>query len=81
MPTPLPSSPCYHLLRHHRGSRTTFRLERPFWTVIDMLANKTGHSWQEWAAIELTNKPAGIGAASWLRVRCLQTIQGEHHHG
>jgi len=32
---------------------------------------KTGIAWSEWVATELTGKPVGIGAASWLRVRCL----------
>ena len=28
-------------------------------------------TWSEWVATELVGKPVGIGAASWLRVRCL----------
>ena len=64
---------------HHRQSikhvkaphRTTVRLESEFWTAIELLAKKTGQSWREWVATELVNKPAGTGAASWLRVRCL----------
>jgi len=42
-----------------------------------MLAEKTGRSWSDWVATELGGKPPGIGAASWLRVRCLiQSTQG-----
>jgi hypothetical protein len=49
-----------------------------FWLAIDRLAEKTGRTWSEWAVTELAGKPAGIGAASWLRVRCLiQSTQGE----
>jgi predicted DNA-binding ribbon-helix-helix protein len=46
-------------------------MEREFWSAIDRLAEKTGRTWSEWAAIELVNKPVGANAASWLRVRCL----------
>ena len=45
--------------------------------TFDLLAEKTGRNWSEWVSTELANKPAGTGAASWLRVRCLiQSIQG-----
>lgn len=77
--SPLPSLPPYlpalrHLAAPHR---TTIRLERAFWLAIDRLAAKTGHTWSEWVATELTGKPDGIGAASWLRVRCLiRSTQG-----
>jgi len=48
-----------------------------FWQAIDRLAEKTGIAWSEWVATELTGKPEGIGAASWLRVRCLvQSTKG-----
>ncbi len=37
--------------------------------------------WGLWLAITtLSDKPAGTGAASWLRVQCLQqSIQGDRH--
>ena len=81
-PMPLPPAslpyPCLPALRHIAAPhRTTVRLERVFWLAIDRLAEKTGHTWSEWVATELTGKPAGIGAASWLRVRCLiRSTQG-----
>jgi len=31
----------------------------------------SSHTWHEWVVTELTGKPVGIGAANWLRVRCL----------
>ena len=78
-PSPSPPLPPHlpairHIAAPHR---TTVRLERVFWLAIDRLAEKTGHTWSEWVATELTGKPAGTGAASWLRVRCLiQSTQG-----
>ena len=51
--------------------RTTVKLEPAFWSSIELLADQTGHTWSEWVATELGGKPVGIGAASWLRVRCL----------
>lgn len=57
--------------------RTTIKLESEFWQSIDMLAEKSGRNWSDWVATELGGKPAGTGAASWLRVRCLiQPTQG-----
>lgn len=79
LPSPSPaSSPSFHALRHISvPHRTTVRLEREFWAAIDMLAVKAGRNWSDWVATELTGKPAGIGAASWLRVRCLiRSTQG-----
>ena len=59
-------------LRHITAPhRTTVKLEGEFWQAIDHLADKTGRNWSEWVATELVGKPVGIGAASWLRVRCL----------
>jgi len=77
-PPPLPLSPCLPALIHIAAPhRTTLKLESAFWLVIDMLAAQTGRTWSEWVATELTGKPDGIGAASWLRVRCLiQSTQG-----
>ena len=77
----LPSSPCFPclpVLRHVSAPhRTTIKLEGEFWLVIDRLADKTGRNWSAWVATELTDKPVNIGAASWLRVRCLiQSTQG-----
>ncbi len=67
--SPSPASPALrHIAAPHR---TTIRLERQFWQSIDLLAEKAGRNWSEWVATELTGKPVGIGAASWLRVRCL----------
>ena len=73
-----PLSPHLPAIRHIAAPhRTTVRLERVFWLAIDRLAEKTGRTWSEWAVTELAGKPAGIGAASWLRVRCLiQSTQG-----
>ena len=73
LPMPLTSlSPCLPCLRHLRAPhRTTIKLEKQFWVAIDLLAEKTGRTWSEWVATELVGKPVGIGAASWLRVRCL----------
>ena len=66
----LPSS--YPYLRHVGAPpRTTIKLEGAFWLAIDRLAERTDRTWNEWVATELTGKPVGIGAASWLRVRCL----------
>ena len=63
-----------HIAAPHR---TTIRLESVFWQAIDTLADKTGRTWSEWVATELTGKPVGTGAASWLRVQCLiQSTQG-----
>jgi len=57
--------------------KTTIKLETEFWAAITVLAEKTGQSWQEWAITTLADKPAGTGAASWLRVQCLiQSTQG-----
>ena len=75
-PMPLPPAslpyPCLPALRHIAAPhRTTVKLEKQFWAAIDLLAEKTGRTWSEWVATELTGKPVGIGAASWLRVRCL----------
>ena len=69
------------LLRHPQGEkRTTIRLERQFWAQIDLLAKKSGRHWRELVERELTNKPDGQGAASWLRVRCLLlTTKGAKH--
>lgn len=81
-PMPLPPAslpyPCLPALRHIAAPhRTTVKLENEFWQAIDRLAEKTGRNWSEWVATELTGKPVGIGAASWLRVRCLiQSTQG-----
>ena len=75
----LSSPPCHPppLLHISASHRTTVRLERVFWMTFDLLAEKTGRNWSEWVSTELANKPAGTGAASWLRVRCLiQSIQG-----
>ena len=70
-PASLPS-PCFPSLRHVSAPhRTTIKLEGVFWQAIDRLADKTGRNWSEWVATELVGKPEGIGAASWLRVRCL----------
>ncbi|MFC7411639.1 ribbon-helix-helix domain-containing protein [Hydrogenophaga atypica] len=76
-PSP-PLPPHLPAIRHIAAPhRTTIRLERVFWLAIDRLAEKTGHTWSEWVATELTGKPDGIGAASWLRVRCLiRSTQG-----
>ena len=64
--------PCPPALRHIAAPhRTTIKLEKQFWAAIDLLAEKTGRTWSEWVATELVGKPVGIGAASWLRVRCL----------
>ena len=64
--------PCLPALRHIAAPhRSTVKLENEFWTAIDRLAGETGRTWSEWVATELTGKPMGIGAASWLRVRCL----------
>lgn len=66
------SYPCLPALRHIAAPhRTTVKLENEFWLAIDRLAEKTGRTWSEWVATELVGKPVGIGAASWLRVRCL----------
>ena len=75
-PMPVPPSslphPCLPALRHIAAPhRTTVKLESEFWLAIDRLADKTGRTWSEWVATELGGKPVGIGAASWLRVRCL----------
>lgn len=72
------SSPCLPSLIHIAAPhRSTVRLECAFWKAIDMLAEKTGRNWSEWVATELADKPVGIGAASWLRVRCLiQSTKG-----
>ena len=75
-PMPLPPAslpyPCLPALRHIAAPhRTTIKLEKQFWVAIDRLAEKTGIAWSEWVATELVGKPVGIGAASWLRVRCL----------
>ena len=71
-PMPLPPYPCLPALRHVSAPhRTTIRLETEFWSAIDRLADKAGRTWSEWVSTELTDKPAGTGAASWLRVRCL----------
>ena len=75
-PMPFPPAslpyPCLPALRHIAAPhRTTIKLEKQFWASIDHLAEKTGRTWSEWVATELTGKPVGIGAASWLRVRCL----------
>jgi len=51
--------------------RTTVKLENEFWLAIDLLAEKTGRNWSDWVVTELTGKPMGANAASWLRVRCL----------
>ena len=77
-PPPPSSFPCPPALRHIAAPhRTTVRLEREFWLAIDRLAEKTGRTWSDWVATELTDKPVATGAASWLRVRCLiQTTQG-----
>jgi len=74
MPLPPASLPYPYLpaLRHIAAPhRTTVKLENEFWLAIDRLAEKTGRTWSEWVATELVGKPVGIGAASWLRVRCL----------
>ena len=64
--------PCLPALRHIAAPhRTTVKLENEFWLAIDRLAEKTGRTWSEWVATELVGTPVGIGAASWLRVRCL----------
>lgn len=73
LPYPIPTT-CG--LRHVRlPHRTTIRLERQFWAQFELLANKTGRSWRELVELELATKPAGHGAASWLRIRCLQLTQ------
>jgi predicted DNA-binding ribbon-helix-helix protein len=65
-------------LRHIAAPhQTTIKLESEFWKAIDLLAEKTGRTWSEWVATELVGKPAGTGAASWLRVQCLtQSTKG-----
>ena len=81
-PMPLPPSslpyPCLPALRHIAAPhRTTVKLENEFWLAIDRLAEKTGRTWSEWAITTLADKPAGTGAASWLRVQCLtQSTKG-----
>ena len=79
MPPVIPALLPYCILRHIRlHKKTTIKLEKQFWAQIDMLAKKSGKPWQEWAANELENKPSGHGAASWLRVRCLQqSLKGQ----
>ena len=57
-----------------QGHATHRRTEGDYMGVLldaVTLAEKTGHTWSEWVATELVGKPVGIGAASWLRVRCL----------
>ncbi|OQW85760.1 MAG: hypothetical protein BWK72_20725 [Rhodoferax ferrireducens] len=58
-----------------------FRLEKQFWVEIDRLAKKAGRSWQQWVITELANKPESTSAASWLRVRCLQSSLKGRNHG
>lgn len=73
--------PLLHALRHIAAPhRTMVKLENEFWRAIDRLAEKTGRNWSEWVATELTGKPKGANAASWLRVRCLidSTKGGQH---
>jgi predicted DNA-binding ribbon-helix-helix protein len=68
-------------VRHLRAPhRTTIKLEKQFWVAIDRLAEKAGHPWEQWALSMLADKPAGAGAASWLRVQALQqSTQGATH--
>jgi predicted DNA-binding ribbon-helix-helix protein len=69
-------------VRHIRAPhRTTIKLENTFWAAIDHLAEKAGHPWQQWALSALADKPAGAGAASWLRVQALQQSIKESKHG
>ena len=56
-------------------------MEKPFWSQLDLLAEKSGHNSRELVEHELANKPDGQGAASWLRVRCLLLTQKEQEHG
>jgi len=78
MPFPLPPATLKHLKAPH--GQTTIKLETEFWSAITMLADRAGQSWQQWALVTLADKPAGTGAASWLRVQCLtQSIQGANH--
>ena len=71
-----------HGLRHiGTTQRTTIRMEWQFWAQIDLLANKAGRHWRELVELELTDKPVGHGAASWLRVRCLLLTKKEVNHG
>ena len=67
----MPFFPSSFILEALALYRTTIRLESEFWASIDLLARKMGRNWSEWVATELTCKPVGIGAASWLRVCCL----------
>jgi hypothetical protein len=81
MPCLPPSLPCLlACVTSLRSSpfprRTTFMLVSVFWLSIDRLADASGLTWSEWATSELVGKPVGIGAARWLRVRCL--IQSTH---
>ena len=66
-----------HIAAPHRPTVTLYI---DFWKAIDRLAEKTGRTWSEWVAPELTSKPVGIGAASWLRVRCLIHQPKEYRH-
>ena len=57
-------------------------MEKAFWVEIDRQAKKAGRTWQELAIKTLANKPEGVSAASWLRVRCLLlTVKGAKHGG
>lgn len=60
-----------------RNRRTTVALEPEFWAAIEVLANRRGLTWRDWAEIELAGKPKNRGAATWLRVRCLTDYQQE----
>jgi predicted DNA-binding ribbon-helix-helix protein len=51
------------------------RLENFFWSQIEVVAKNRGVHWRQWAQHTLSTKPAGINAASWLRINCLHNIK------
>lgn len=58
--------------------RTTIQLEPEFWSAIEGLAKRRGSTWRQWAEQVLADRPAGAGAASWLRVQCLRAYLKKH---
>jgi len=77
-PSPLPAVTLTH---PHASLLTTIKLgKNHFSAATDRLAEKARQPWQPWAQVALADKPAGTGAASWLRVKALQqSIQGDRH--